>query len=318
MIHVQTASRLHFGFMSLNTGFPRCFGSIGLMVRDPGITVSLLPTDRWKAEGHLGPRAIDFARRFLDSIRESGSPAPAIPPALLRLDSTAPEHAGLGTGTQLGLAVGHAVALHLGLQPLAPAEWARRIGRGLRSAVGIHGFFHGGFLLDGGKERPDGLAPLIVRHPFPENWRVVLAVPHALSGLHGPDEQRALAEAVIPPEVSRELCREVLMEMLPGLVEEDGPAFGESLYRFNHAVGQCFQSVQGGAYASPRLAERVDFIRRQGIPGAGQSSWGPTVFAVCDDPERAEALSSALRAEFGPAGVIVTPASNEGAKAEVV
>jgi len=61
------------------------------------------------------------------------------------------------------------------------------------------------------------------------------------------------------------------------------------------------------------------FVRRQGVPGVGQSSWGPAVFAVTPDQDQAEELADRVRQNFrmGPAEVFVTRASNRGATLEV-
>jgi predicted sugar kinase len=97
-------------------------------------------------------------------------------------------------------------------------------------------------------------------------------------------------------------------------------AFGEALYDFNLRAGEAFANVQGGFYASPRIAEAVEFIRSEGVYGAGQSSWGPTVFAIAETQEEADALAEKLRVQFslGPDRIFVTPACNTGAVAETV
>jgi predicted sugar kinase len=104
--------------------------------------------------------------------------------------------------------------------------------------------------------------------------------------------------------------------MLPALTEADVRAFGETVYEFNYRVGECFTSVQGGVYASPRIAELVAFLRRQGVPGTGQSSWGPGVFAVVSDGDQAADVARRIRQHFGwgPEGVLVGRAENEGAR----
>src|SRR5208282_5500231 len=94
------------------------------------------------------------------------------------------------------------------------------------------------------------------------------------------------------------LCRLVVLGMLPALVEADLEAFGEAVHDFNARAGETFAAVQGGIYASPRGAEIVAFLRRSGIRGVGQSSWGPALFAVVEDDDRARALAEALRARF--------------------
>jgi predicted sugar kinase len=111
----------------------------------------------------------------------------------------------------------------------------------------------------------------------------------------------------------------VLLGILPALVEGDANAFGEALYEFNVKVGEAFAPVQGGIYAGPRIAERIAFVRGQAVRGVGQSSWGPTVFAVVADAERALELAAQLRQRFvlSEAAVLVTQACNHGARLNV-
>ena len=160
MIRVRAPSRLHFGLLSfpgmpcgpigkVKTVSSRSFGGVGLMVQAPGVQVAVQPARNWSAEGPLADRAMAFARRLVETLK-AANPAPLIPQHLV-IETCAPEHAGLGTGTQLGLAVGRALALAWGLQDLEVEQIARRIGRGQRSALGIHGFSQGGFLVEGGK-----------------------------------------------------------------------------------------------------------------------------------------------------------------------
>ena len=110
------------------------------------------------------------------------------------------------------------------------------------------------------------------------------------------------------------LCRLTLLGMLPALKEADLQAFGEALFEFNHKVGEMFCPAQGGVYSQPLTAELVNFLRQQGVPGAGQSSWGPTVFAVTA-ADRAEHVAGLVRERFGlkEHELIVTKARNQGA-----
>jgi predicted sugar kinase len=103
--------------------------------------------------------------------------------------------------------------------------------------------------------------------------------------------------------------------MLPALAEQDFSAFCEALFEFNARAGEAFAAVQGGTYASAWIAQVVGYLRRQGVQGAGQSSWGPTVFAVVEDEDRATHVAKQLRAHFDlePSEVILTHANNRGA-----
>src|SRR5262249_8489633 len=150
------------------------------------------------------------------------------------------------------------------------------VGRGTRSSLGIHGFAHGGFLVEAGKRQSAEISPLAVRMSFPETWRLVLVLPPWTQGLHGADEQAAfryLQSQLLSLRTPDSICRLVLLGMLPALADGDWAGFGEALYDFNVRVGSVFAPLQGGVYAHPRIAEVVAWIHRQGIHGVGQSSW---------------------------------------------
>ncbi len=332
MIRIWTPCRLHFGllgFAAEGETWPdrqgagvlpaRGFGGVGLMVERPGLRVSASAAQTWSAEGPLAERALAFARQFSESVR-SEHPNASLPPQKFFVEHSPPEHLGLGVGTQLGLAVARLLARAWGFEFDAPAL-ARRVGRGLRSALGAHGFEQGGFLVESGKRGgdPDALAPLAARHPFPSEWRVVLVTPREAPGLHGAAESDAFDHLSAAPAATARteaLCRLVLLGMLPALAEKDLAAFGESLYDFNARAGEAFAAIQGGVYSGPTVMECVAFLRGEGVRGVGQSSWGPTVFAVVGDEDRASDLLGRVSRRFGSAvsEAWATAASNRGAR----
>jgi beta-ribofuranosylaminobenzene 5'-phosphate synthase len=327
MITVRTPSRLHFGLLGLEDYSPwadregearlpgRAFGGVGLMVQEPGVQLRLTPAPAWGAEGPLAARALAFAEDYAAAVRRDQRDR-AGPPQHFVVERAAPEHAGLGTGTQLGLAVARGLAGAWGIDE-PTAVLARRVGRGLRSAVGVHGFERGGFLVEAGKRSAGELSPLVAHASFPEDWRVLLVLPSQYTGLYGQPELEAFRRlARQPPRRQTEaLCRLVLQGLLPAVLERDVATFGEVLYDFNARSGELFAPVQGGVYGSPAVAEIISFARALGILGVGQSSWGPAVFAVAEDEERAARLSEHIRQRFGQTGVevVITRAWNRGA-----
>jgi beta-RFAP synthase len=317
MIRVETGSRLHFGLFN-----PACvpgmrrFGGVGLMIEEPSLRLAVSPANAWTAVGPLADRALAFAQHFASTL-------PSSAPRVFRLSITQapPEHAGFGTGTQLGLAVASACQRVAGLPPLDVQELCRRVGRGLRSGLGAHGYFQGGFLVDGGKFADDSLAPLVARAVFPPEWRLVIVLPEVDTRWHGVAELEAFEQLTreVQPALIERLCRLVLLGMLPALTEHDLAAFGEAIHEFNARVGEAFAAVQGGTYTTPRVASVVEFFRRQGVKGVGQSSWGPALFAVVEDQQRAEDLLEQLHKQSGLRWeqVWVTRGRNDAANLEV-
>jgi beta-ribofuranosylaminobenzene 5'-phosphate synthase len=301
---VVAGSRLHFGLfhpapldapatwpgLDGEPGPPRRqFGGVGLMVDRPGVTVAVEPAAEWSASGPLAGRALGFARAF--------AAASALGPHRVTVESAAPEHAGLGTGTQLALAVARALAASAGLA-LSAVELAERVGRGRRSGVGVHGFERGGLVVEAG--RPGGrggVAPLAAHALLPAEWVVVLGRPAAPLGLAGAEERAAFGrlDPAASARLAGDLARLTLLGMLPAAAEGDCDGFGEAVYEFNARVGDAFAAEQGGRYASAAVADLVRRARAAGVRGVGQSSWGPTAFAVAPDADRANAVTDAWR-----------------------
>lgn len=312
-VSIVTASRLHFGLLGIPsqsqdaTQRSRSFGGVGLMIESPGIRLSARIAERWSAEGPLGERALAFGQRFAQSVAESR-------PCRFVVEAAPREHIGLGTGTQLALGVAKVVGTLYGMPELAAIDLAQRVGRGIRSGLGVHGFELGGFLVDGGKGSKTTVAPLVARHAFPKHWRVVLVCPGG-NGLSGDAESNAFAQLSrqMPTGQTDALCRLVLLHILPALVEQDIASFGEALFEFNRRVGELFQSLQGGVYGNAQTAEIVSFLRRQGIHGVGQTSWGPTAYAIVDR-DQATDLTARLRKQFTSTEVLTSSAANQGAR----
>lgn len=306
-VRVAAAARLHFGLIRPHPpedALCRRFGGVGMMVADVGMTVRVESAADWSAEGPLADRALEFARRLATSLPGG------VPPHRITVEGSPPEHAGLGTGTQLALAVGRALSLSAGLGSMSATELAVRLGRGARSAVGIHGFDRGGLIVEAGKRPGEPLGVLVGHAPLPTDWRLVLARPAlpsgGVAGLSGPAEQAVFASSQKRAGVCEErsspedsLCRLALTGLLPAAWTGDWPAFGAALGEYNARAGDWFAAEQGGRYAHPAIARLVAFCRERGVPGAGQSSWGPTVFAVVPDADRAAWLADRLRLEFG-------------------
>lgn len=314
---VRTASRLHFGLLSLAadgdrwpdragrlTFAARRFGGVGLMVDRPGIVLRVEPAAEWSATGPLAARALEFAHSVVNSVAER------LPPRHLTIESAPQEHQGLGTGTQLGLAVSRSLLASWEKTEDAPAM-AQRVQRGVRSSLGVHGFALGGFLVEAGKTSED-LSPLIARLDFPADWRIMLLLPEDAPGRHGPAERAAFERLSAPVAETDALCRLVLLGLLPALQAHDFAGFSDAVFDFNARVGALFAPVQGGVYASPRVAELVAILRARGVRGVGQSSWGPGVFAVFPTAAAAERLRADLAPETS-ATMLICRGCNHGA-----
>jgi beta-RFAP synthase len=273
----------------------RQFGGVGAMIGEPGLQLQIVPHAQFEAPPEID-RIEAIARRVWRALGQLDEPA-----CRIELLSAPPEHVGLGTGTQISLAVAAGLNAFLGRASLAPIELAKLSGRGERSAVGTYGFVLGGLIVEAGKRSDDALSPLVARHALPEEWRIVLILPRRARGPHGVAERNAFAS--LPP-VSQErtaaLTQELTAHLIPAAAAGDFVRFSESLYRYGHDAGLAFSVHQGGPFASPRVAKLVEIVRSLGIRGVGQSSWGPTVFALVESQKAAETLVEHMRERIDP------------------
>ncbi len=219
----------------------------------------------------------------------------------------------------MGLAVAAGLRRFLNLAELPIEELAAAVGRGARSAVGTHGFQRGGLIVDAGKERGKALGKLSTRVSLPDTWRFVLFWKPEESGLAGTSEMMAFEQLPpVPDEITRSLWTITNEQMLPAIDRGDCQLFGEAVYRFGRLAGECFSAAQGGPFANVEIGRLVESIREFGIPGVGQSSWGPTVFAVTESDEEAERLIDWIRARYhaGAYEIMIACPNNCGATIE--
>jgi len=311
-VTVEASARLHLGFLDLNGGLGRRFGSIGLAIDAPMLHLGL------RRSRHLvvaGPEQTRAAAWLATLERELGLAGPYD----LQLHTVIPPHAGLGSGTQLALALGAALRGLHGLAPDPPAD-AALLARGTRSGIGIALFCSGGLVVDGGHNATDALPPVLARLALPEAWRIVLVLDRHGEGLSGAAERAAFA--ALPPmreSAAGEICRVVLMQALPGVAEADLPAFGAAITRVQALLGEHFAPAQGGAFTSPRVAAALSELAAAGAVGIGQSSWGPTGFAFLPNNASATRAVAALAASGRAEGLetLVCRALNRGVRTTV-
>ena len=312
-VRVTAPSRLHFGMLSFgNDGVPQ-YGGVGIMVDVPVLQLRISPSwgRAWEFCGPLAERIEEFASRW---IRTNG--LKAVPACRIEVQQLPPPHTGLGTGTQLALSVAAGLHKVFGLDMPTPCQLARSVGRAARSAVGTFGFFHGGFIFESGKNSPDGDAILEQQLPICDAWRVVLIRPVAEVGISGQTENDTFSQLPpVPTDVTTLLRSEVVTRMSPAVASGDFGVFSESVYAYGRIAGDCFASAQGGTYAAPELSRIVTMLRGWGIRGVGQSSWGPTLFALVSSQEAANQMVQQLQAEVedGAYELVISRPNNSGA-----
>jgi beta-ribofuranosylaminobenzene 5'-phosphate synthase len=288
-VFVEAPGRLHFGVLDLRGTLGRWFGGVGTAAPVPTLLLSATSDAPLRVDGADATRAERFAARFLahHGIRSG---------AHITIHRALPSHVGLGSGTQLALAVARALAELHGLDTATPAL-VRAVGRARRSAIGTWTFDGGGLVVEGGRRRDrDDPAPLLARLPFPPSWRCVVAIPAGVAGLSGSEEEDAFAQLPPPPEGDAgRVAHLVLMALLPALADGDLPTFGEALRAIQTTTGQWFAAGQGGTFAPGPTEALVRQMDAWGAAGVGQSSWGPAVYGIVEDADAAGRLVARVR-----------------------
>ncbi len=292
-ISVIAPARLHMGFIDLSGSLGRHFGSIGVALNEIATRLSVSKATELVVTGPSSARAIKCTQVLCQALKVSDQ-------ILIDIETAIPEHVGLGSGTQMSLAIGTALNEFYDLG-LSIRQIAQLTDRGKRSGIGIGVFEKGGLVVDGGRGEHTGTPPVVSHMDVPEQWRFILVFDQRGQGLHGEQEINAFKELpVFPQQEAARLCYLLLMQGLPAVAEQNVSLFGDVITQLQQSVGEHFASVQGGIFTSPEVAQAMDCLAERGAVAIGQTSWGPTGFCAVDSVEKADALVSEMQEKFAP------------------
>ena len=283
---IATSARLHMGFIDLQGSAVSKFGSLGMSIDAPCIQISIAKSKKTLIDAKSSENVSKIVENLVKSLKIQEN-------FTLAVHQTIPSHAGLGSGTQLALAVGAALNQLFDLE-LSIAQIAAAAKRGARSGIGIAAFEQGGVLVDGGKTSNE-LPEIALRQAFPDSWRVLLIADSAYTGVHGEAELQAF-QSLKPAQNS--LSNMVFDHMMPALQRADLLAFGAYMADLQAYNGDYFAPVQGGRYASQDVAAVLRWLQDNGVACVGQSSWGPTGFAIIENQQLAKRLQHEAQLAF--------------------
>jgi len=319
MTRVDVGSRLHFGFGNLSLSHERLYGALGVALDRPRLSVRAERADWVDAPKRCEP-TVETVCELLD-----------VPGASVTVTESLPQHVGLGSGTQVALAVTVAVAgaydRSVDIRALAP-----QLGRGGRSGIGVATFEQGGFVLDGGHptarfttDRPvDGawsVPPVAARHRIPDDWRFLVVLPDAEPGRSGETEDESIRGVVerADPDPADRIAGLITRRVLPAIATGNADRFGSAVAEIGRLNGTWYADEQGGVYRPP-VGELVDALASEpAVYGAGQSSWGPAVYGVTDAEHAADARragEAALAAAGLDGKVVIASGRNQGASVD--
>jgi beta-ribofuranosylaminobenzene 5'-phosphate synthase len=319
-VSIKTPSRLHFSLIDMNGSLNRINGSIGLALNFPNYEIEVTPSKDLEVHGEqpelFEKAAIIFYKYF--NLEKK---------ATIKILKTIPRHVGLGSTTQGYLGIGTALSKLHNIE-LNTRQIAEIMGRGGTSGIGIAAFQTGGFILDGGHSLkiikrenifvPSSISklpppPILLRYELPTNWKFVIAIPNIQKGSHGQKEVRIFEERCpIPSQEVSEMCRLILMKILPAILEEDIEEFGSGISALEK-LGFA-KSTSDLMHSATKAC--LELMKNNGAYGVGQSSFGPATYGIVNGVTDAEKLTTIIKSyledEFNGGEVFYSETNNQG------
>jgi beta-ribofuranosylaminobenzene 5'-phosphate synthase len=318
-IRIRTPTRLHFSLIDLNGELGRVDGGLGVAIDKPNWVITIRRDSEWNAPSEIS----EIIENLKNRINIKGK-------YKIELESSVPAHVGLGSQTQLTLAIAHGLAI-LEDQKYTIPELASLVERGGTSGIGVAGYEQGGFILDAGhsrNEKSDFLpshfssakpALVLSRLEVPEDWYFVVAIPDIGKGLHGNEEVRIFDEyCPIPREDVEKISHIILFQMLPALKENDIEQFGVGLTSLQN-IG--FKGIEN-QLQDEIVTKLQSFYLKNGATGTGLSSFGPATFCLIKSESAAKELKNQTKKFLEQSGhtgtVFFSRVDNSGAKIEKI
>lgn len=318
-IKIRTPSRIHLALIDLNGEIGRVDGGAGIAIEEPHIEITGYQSEENSLSGNIVnvERFHSVSQKFKHLTGNNAS---------VEVISDYRSHVGMGSGTQISLAIGEAYNRLFELK-LSVREIAEITGRGGTSGIGVAAFQSGGFIVDGGHSTREKAGftpssaskasppPVISRQDFPP-WKIVVVTPE-LSGFSGADEVSLFEKhCPVPIEDVRKISHLILMKMIPSVMESDLDDFGDSLWEIQ-SLG--FKKIEIDQYGS-LIWDPLQNLREL-TPAVGMSSTGPTVYAITDTDANAKDIQKYAVNYFQDKGLdcekIITTARNRGADIEI-
>ncbi|MHA1149117.1 MAG: beta-ribofuranosylaminobenzene 5'-phosphate synthase [Promethearchaeota archaeon] len=331
-IRITTPCRIHLSLIDENGYTGRVDGGIGLMLDQPNVVLEV--------SNSADEFAIECDHYYRESVHVINEKASKVFKLLkisnknfhFNLKKYYPSHVGLGSKTQLSLAIGTAIARLKGMN-IPTRNITKFVERGGTSGIGWKGFETGGFILDGGhdfglgKEKESFLpssasieadpALTILRYNIPENWRFVLVIPNVRPGANGEEEVEIFKKYTpIPREEVNEVSHQILMKVIPGLLKNDLKCFGEGLKRIQ-SIG--FKNIEI-SLQQQIVKDLLKLFEDNGVKAYGMSSFGPSVIGITESDEAAERLKFLVSEFIKEVGghIYICKPNNSGVKIETI
>ncbi|MEM1634676.1 MAG: GHMP kinase [Thermosphaera sp.] len=303
-IIISAPARLHLGMINPFNRHLRLYTSVGLAIDHPRTTVVVR---RNRELSINGPRSFEIRERIYPLVKKYSLQEGAV-----EVMESIPKHVGLGSTTQLLLSVAKGLLIANEVEfDIEEVSSMLRVGE--ISGVGKYAFQYGGFIVDSGVKNKS-FPKLYMRLDFPEEWGFIVVVPNGV-GLTDDEEKRVFSQAFpVPVSLIHEASFHLFVEMIPSLKEKDHVGFAEGLEKFQLTVGKMFSEYQGGVFST--YSERaVHTLKKLGIRGVGQSSWGPAVYGFLPSIDEVDYIRQRILDQLNARVYVVRP-DNKGAVVE--
>ena len=322
MIEIKSPARLHFGQLDLNGDIGRIYGGSGVGIKEPYCKMKFKKSDKIIVKGKKSQEIKKTLEKLID-VLIGKSLLNNNMGVIVEVENILPFHSGLGSGTQIGLTLAEGInnLYNLGLDKFKIAELVDR--KHSRSAIGFGAFYYGGFITDGGritkeKENDNYLPPILFQEKIPVDWCFIIILPSL-------DKEKIAGEKEIKTfkkleKMDIDICAKnshhLLLGMLPALKEKDIKKFSTHLNIIEDNAADYFSEIQSGRYTSKYSQEILTFLEEHGVLGRGQSSWGPSLYALIENKERAKKIKEKILTKFTKIinKIYITSAENGGAK----
>ena len=257
---IDSPARLHLGFMELNDLNPRIFGSIGLAITNFKFKQTIQSNKDFEVicnDKNIKVRIEEIIKLFSKNYK--------IKKCRLTVTDFIPLHKGLGSGTQISLNTGFLLSgfnnLNLSIEKISTF-----LGRGQRSGVGVETFKSGGFIIDTGKQKNSISPPLkLIDIKWPKDWHIILISNTNFSGLHGKKESKEFKKLKnISSKFAKENCFNLLMKIIPGLVENDFYTFADGIQKIQENMSEIFYGNKNN-FSSKNISKIFGFLKKKKI-----------------------------------------------------
>ncbi len=287
MIKLRAFPRLHIGLLDLGHATPWQYGGAGFTICGPEIEIEAEHNVRKTEVVGIGVLDQDGQADVHQALQRLANVAHGTSVRLVLRD-VPPQHVGLGSKTALLLGVLTAASRAMGIK-IDRQNLQRLSGRGGTSGVGVHTFFQGGFIADGGHmsdihnmfapssaHTPSEISPIISQATIPAEWRFHLILPRG-ARLFGAQEALFFQrQTPIPRSEAVEAIALMYHGIVPAVITGHLSLLKTSLSKFQYvgfkkrellAQSRSTQAIVASFNAEPSCA-------------AGLSSMGPLVYVV--------------------------------------